>query len=533
VKETSEVTMRHNNFVLCLACAILIGAVVVPTSARPAAATYYVDRNHPQASDSNPGTEALPWLTIQHAAQVAVAGDTMLIKPGVYTGGITVETSGTVGELITFRANDAGVVINGSGGERDAFFITGADYIVVDGLTIQNATRAAVRIDDAQHVNVRNCTFANNGTWGLFTDFSDYTTVENCESYGAVEEHGIYISNSSDYPTIRGNRLHHNNGCGLHMNGDISMGGDGIISHALVENNIIYENGLAGGSGINMDGVTHSIVRNNLLYNNHASGISIYQIDGGSGSHDNRVLNNTIVMAADGRWGINIPNTNDTNNKLFNNIIYTYHGWRGSITLGSPTLSGFESDYNVVMDRFSTDDGDTRLTLAQWRALGYDQHSIIATPGQLFVNASTADYHLTPDSLAIDKGTSLLDVTTDLEGHPRPSGIAHDIGAYEFTPSLELAGVPANRAIHLTWAVNTTLPAASTWRIMYYSQTVASTVSFSSIVSPTRAYELNDLTNYAWYTITLNAMLDTTPLFTDTIKAMPTDRLVYLPAILK
>ncbi len=142
------------------------------------------------------------------------------------------------------------------------------------------------------------------------TSFSDYTTVENCESYGAVNEHGIYISNSSDYPIIRGNRLHHNNGCGLHMNGDISMGGDGVISYALVEDNIIYENGAGGGSGINMDGVTHSIIRNNLLYNNHASGISLYQIDGGSGSHDNRVLNNTIVMASDGRWGINIPNTN-------------------------------------------------------------------------------------------------------------------------------------------------------------------------------------------------------------------------------
>ncbi len=130
----------------------------------------------------------------------------------------------------------------------------------MDGLTIQNAIRAGMRIDNSHHVTVRNCTFANNGTWGLFTDF---TTVEDCESYGAADEHGIYISNSSDYPTIRGNRLHHNNGCGLHMNGDISMGGDGIISYALVERNIIYENGAGGGSGINMDGVTNSVIRNN------------------------------------------------------------------------------------------------------------------------------------------------------------------------------------------------------------------------------------------------------------------------------
>ena len=314
------------------------------------------------------------------------------------------------------------MIINGSGGERDAFFIENANYIVVDGLTIQNADRAGIRISMSVHVTIRNCILANNGTWGLFTDFSDFTLAEYNESYGAVDEHGIYISNSSDYPTIRGNILHHNHANGLHMNGDISMGGDGVISYALVEDNIIYENGTGGGSGINMDGVTNSIVRNNLLYSNHASGISVYQIDGGSGSHDNRILNNTILMASDGRWAINIPNANDTNNKVFNNILYTYHSWRGVISIASPTLTGFESDYNVVMDRFSTDSGDTRITLGAWRALGYDTHSVMATPAELFVDVSGNDYHLKAGSPAIDLGTFLGDVSDDLEGNPRPIG---------------------------------------------------------------------------------------------------------------
>ncbi len=492
---------------------------------------YYVATNGIDAPGR--GTAALPWRTIQYAAGQVQAGDTVLVNPGTYTGGITVDTSGTASEPITFRANGAGVIVNGSGGERDAFFITEADYVVVEGLTIQNANRAGLRISASDHVTVRNCTFANNTTWGLFTDFSDYTTVENSESYGAIDQHGIYISNSSDYPTLRGNRLHHNQDCGLHMNGDISMGGDGIISHALVENNIIYENGTGGGSGINMDGVTNSLIRNNLLYDNHASGISIYQIDGGSGSHDNRLLNNTIVMASNGRWGINIPGTGDTNNKLFNNIIYNYHGWRGSITIGSPTLSGFESDYNVVMDRFSTDDGDTRITLAQWQALGHDQHSIIATPSQLFVNASAADYHLTPGSPTIDKGTLLNDVPTDLEGTLRPSGIAYDIGAYEFQPALVLSGKPGDQIIYLNWSLNTTLPAGSTWRIDYGSQTGTAYLPITGILSPTRAYTLTGLTNYVLYTVTLNAMLDSTPTLTDTVRVMPTNIFVYLPLVLK
>jgi hypothetical protein len=380
---------------------------------------------------------------------------------------------------------------------------------------------------------VRDCTFADNGRWGVFTDFSDDTLVENCESYGAVEEHGIYISNSSDHPTIRRNRLHHNHACGLHMNGDISMGGDGIIAYALVEDNIIYENGAGGGSGINMDGVTDSLVRNNLLYDNHASGISLYQIDGGSGSRDNRVLNNAILVPADGRWALNIPNSNDTGNKLFNNIVFNFHSWRGSILIAEPTLAGFESDYNVVMDRFSVDGGDTRISLAQWQALGFDTHSIVATPDQLFVDPAAHDYHLKAGSPAIDRGTVLSDVTDDLEGNPRPVGSAYDIGAYEFAPTLALHGAPADQAIHLNWTVNTTLPPTSTWQIDYQSQTGALYTPITGIISPTRAYTLTGLTNYTWYTVTLSAMLGETPVLSDTVRVMPTDRFVYLPLVLR
>ncbi|MBN1975883.1 MAG: right-handed parallel beta-helix repeat-containing protein [Anaerolineae bacterium] len=488
---------------LALVCLLLVlaSARLVGVDARSVQGeTYYVATTG--ADGPGCGTVGSPCRTVQYAAGLVEQGDTVLINPGTYTGGITVDTSGTASEPITFQANGGGVVIEGSGGERDAFFITWADYIVVEGLTIQHADRAGMRIDNAHHVTVHDCTFANNGTWGLFTDFSDYTTVENCESYGAGDEHGIYISNSSDYPTIRGSRLHHNNGCGLHMNGDINMQpGDGIISYALVEGNVIYENGAGGGSGINMDGVTHSLVRNNLLYDNHASGISIYQIDGGSGSHDNRVLNNTIIMPSDGRWGINIPNTNGTNNKLFNNIVYNYHGWRGSITIASPTLSGFESDYNVLMDRFSVDDGNSRITFAQWQALGYDAHSVLATPAELFADVSADDYHLKAGSPAINAGTLLGDVTDDLEGNPRPVGPTHDAGAYEYQAyGFDLAASPSVRVIAPGEIATYTLSLQPTGG---FTATVALTATSPS---PDLALDLSptavDPPDQAWLTIT-------------------------------
>ncbi len=185
-------------------------------------------------------------------------------------------------------------------------------------------------------------------------------------------EHGIYVGNSGDRPVIRHNLIWGNNANGIHMNGDLSQGGDGIISGALVEGNIIHDNGVAGGSGINCDGVQSSIIRNNLLYNNHASGISLYQIDGGQPARNNQILNNTIIEASDARWAINIQNAS-TGNIVLNNILYNLHSFRGSIDISADSLPGFVSDSNVVMDRFSTDGGSTRLTLAAWRsATGQD-----------------------------------------------------------------------------------------------------------------------------------------------------------------
>ncbi len=371
------------------------------------------------------------YTEISAAAREVEAGITVLIQPGVYSGGIVVTTSGRETAPIIFQSIDAGVIIEANREGRDAFFINQADYIVIDGLTIQNANRAALRVSLSDHVTIRNSTFTDNGSWGVFTDFSDYTIVENCEASGSQRQHGIYISNSSDYPVIRGNRIHHNSGAGLHMNGDASMGGDGIVSHGVIENNIFYENGNTGGSAINMDGVTDSIVRNNLIYDNHASGISLYQIDGASESHNNQVLNNTIIMANNARWALNIQNTQD--NKLFNNIVLNNHRTRGSILVNAPISPGFESDYNLVMDRFASDGtGDLRLSLSDWQSLGFDSNSKIASPEEIFVNVDAGDFRLKAGSPAIDAGTPLDLITSDLDSTLRPSGSAFDIGAYEF-----------------------------------------------------------------------------------------------------
>src|SRR6187549_3915060 len=61
------------------------------------------------ASDTNPGTAAQPFATIQRAATVAVSGDIVYIRSGTYRETITPANSG-----VTFR-NDAGAVATVSG----------------------------------------------------------------------------------------------------------------------------------------------------------------------------------------------------------------------------------------------------------------------------------------------------------------------------------------------------------------------------------------------------------------------------------
>ncbi|RIK76781.1 MAG: hypothetical protein DCC68_18650 [Planctomycetota bacterium] len=386
----------------------------------------------PTGDDSAAGTEAAPWLTLQKAANTVTAGDTVTVKPGTYVG-FDLRTDGTAAEPITFSAEPGAVINQRNARTPDGINLEGADYIVIEGFTLLGLPRAGIRAVLNEHVTIRNNRADQNGRWGIFTGFSDDLLIENNETSRSVEEHGIYASNSGDRPVIRGNTIWGNYGNGIHLNGDESQGGDGIISGALVENNVIFENGPGGGSGINGDGLQSSTIRNNLLYDNHASGISLYQIDGAEGAKNNVVVNNTIVQASNGRWALNIQGPS-TGNRVYNNILYNYHSFRGSIDIDPDALPGFASDYNVVMNRFTTDDSATRLTLAQWQAqTGQDLHSVVATPAQLFVDAAGDDYELTTTSPAVNAGTSTMAPTVDLVGTTRPSGGAWDIGAYEFS----------------------------------------------------------------------------------------------------
>ena len=397
------------------------------------AETYYVAPPASGGSNANPGTLEQPWATLQHAANTIGPGDTVLVRAGDYVGA-EFTTSGTPAEPIVLQAFPGELVriVADAPTRPDGINLEGASWMTVDGFQVDGRTRAGIRAVLCEHVTIRNNRLDQNGRWGILTGFCDDLVIENNVASRSVIEHGIYVSNSGDRPIVRGNTLFSNNANGLHMNGDVfSQPGDGIISNALVENNVIHDNGVAGGSGINMDGVQDSLIRNNLLYAARASGISLYRIDGGGPSTGNRVLNNTVVVGSAGRWALNIRD-GSTGNTVRNNVLLNLHSFRGSMTVCNTCLAGFTSDRNVVMNRFTLDDGNTVLTLAQWQlATGQDANSILSTQAAVFVDVATADYRLSDTSPALDAGELRIDVPADIVGTARPQGATHDIGAYE------------------------------------------------------------------------------------------------------
>jgi parallel beta-helix repeat protein len=311
---------------------------------------------------------------------------------------------------------------------------------VIAGFEVANSPKYGIDVRVTDRITVQGNHVHNSALTGIFTAFSDYIVIQNNET-DHNKEHGIYQSNSSVYPAIRGNKSHDNASAGIHMNGDdteTKPNGKttGLVQYATVENNIIWNNGTAGGSGINCDGVDDSLIANNLLYNNHASGISLYAIDGAHGSSNNMVYNNTIVMAPNSRFVINIPNDGGgkkapVGNVIKNNILYTPDAGHGSVLIAKAGVAGFQSDYNVVVNVFSANNDSSTINLAKWQSHGYDVHSIIATPGELFVNPAANNYQLKAGSSAIDKGTALTPVPADILGDKRPQGAGYDIGCYE------------------------------------------------------------------------------------------------------
>ncbi len=415
------------------------------------AATKYVSNTGNNSNTGNSWAQA--WLTLQWAEDHIAAGDTVWVENGTYTG-FDVRLTGTAANPIVFIAAGLNVIINAPTGTTDHINVENANYIEINGFRVINSPRNGIRLVNAHNCIVRNNYCESSFERGIFTGFTNDILIEYNECLTSDDEHGIYVSNSSDRSIIRYNVCHHNNRGGIQINADASQGGDGISTDPEIYGNILYENGAAGGAAINLDGVQSAFIYNNLLYQNHATGIALFMQDGAQPSINATIVYNTIVNANDARWCILAVN-GSVGAQIFNNIIINLNPFilRGSIALDPDAVTGFASNYNLLTNKLSRMGDGASVPLTTWQGYGYDLNSVIADPpADLFI-APGSDYHLAEGSQAIDFGNASFSfgITSDIEGVTRPQGNNPDVGAYESEFSLaigeeeELPGYPGHK----------------------------------------------------------------------------------------
>jgi hypothetical protein len=175
-------------------------------------ATYYLDAVN--GDDSNPGTSALPWKTVDKGWASLAPGDTVLLRTGSY-GEIYKTNYLNAGDWITWKA-DTGhtpeftrIHVNNSSAKEV--------HLILDGLTIRRpldtSTLRGIYFTYANYINCLNCTLIGNG-------ISPGSSASNEEAIRYDNSTDVNVSNC----TIRGwgTGRHDGWGCGVHGSGTTS-----------------------------------------------------------------------------------------------------------------------------------------------------------------------------------------------------------------------------------------------------------------------------------------------------------------------
>lgn len=450
--------------------------------APPALATdYYVSVS--SGTDSNPGSIALPWRTIQKAADTVLPGDTVYVRGGNYTtggNGITLTRSGAPNAYISFQNYPGETpVITGGGwsGFTDYYSSSPLSHIQIIGFEFDGTNKPnynfGINLVRSSNVIISNNTVHDVITHGIYIKNSNTGEISNNVVYDVGGYYGIGADTVSNY-TIHQNIAHDNGQSGIavdrsrditiHHNKTYDNDYNGIvISHATtnarIYNNISYHNSCGSdqryeGIGVEVS-AEKNLIYNNLAYNNcHANFLT--------NSSNNYIFNNTFYgndgvwagySVLYGDWEGSIPENN-----IFKNNIFV-------ITRSSDSAVGsfnWENSYeprNNVFDYnnyYYTDSADksnlVRLndtySFTQWRSMGKEAHGVLENPN--FVDATAADYRLQTGSPLIDKGLDVRTyVTNDYAGIPRPQGEYFDIGAYEYVVNQSQQPSDANGDTHV------------------------------------------------------------------------------------
>lgn len=352
---------------------------------------YYVAT---KGSDTNSGSARAPFRTIQKAADVAGAGDTVIVQPGTYTGGsriVSLSRSGAAGSPITFLSQRKweAVLDGGNGSSSEGwYFGPEVSHVRVEGFEIRSleahgfdfyggGVHDITIVQNHVHHIGRNCTDTKNGRTGA--------------SLGAGAHRVIFD----------GNVWH-----------DIGRFAPGERGCSLRTKN--YQN---HDHGIYVADADQVMIRNNVFYG-FGRGWPIHRYSsGGRASRGLTIVNNTFGGRNSYRAGHIILATPTDGLRIENNIFQGPN--TAALYFENLRFTGATVRSNMIQGAV--------IRVGRPRGVMFSRNWERTDPR--LVNAT--DFRLQSDSPAIDAGLSLPDVTRDADGVPRPRGAGHDLGAYE------------------------------------------------------------------------------------------------------
>ena len=379
------------------------------------AINYYVS---PSGSDTNPGTSELPFETIQKAADIVVAGDTVIVRDGVYTDSndygdisnciVILRRDGTPTDWITFRAeNTHGAVLDGNNVRNTAFYLYRADYIHIEGFEIKRV--GGVHCNNSHDSYIYKC---------KIHDIGRYYTSPACNGY-TIGFAGISSTDTVYNVTVDScmfydiGRQHQDPYCVDDYKYDQMLYAQG--KGWLIKNNIFYN--APSGWALKLDGhdgatsePTHKVINNTFAHDTNvgvdAEGHIVIVLSHGDYPSSDLVIQNNIFYNPPGSSAIYVRYYIDLAGSIFrNNVTSSSDLWGrygGSPHPSNPTES----------------DNTTGLSLSSFNLTDPENNDFTLT--------SSAAY-------LIDNGIAIDAPDYDYAGTSRPYGDGYDIGAYEFT----------------------------------------------------------------------------------------------------
>jgi hypothetical protein len=415
---------------------------------------FYIAKN---GNDSNPGTEAQPWLTLQKAADTLTEGQKVYVKEGVYNERVTVKNSGTDENYIIFSAySGQKVIIDGTGIASDAnmphggglFTVLKGNYIKIKGFKVRNARTFGIYAYSGGNIIIKNNYTYNTFSAGIITENCADVTIDGNEvvlatnpSPVATVQQCLAVVNCSDFE-VSNNHVHHN---GVVPKDSGYSGGEGLevaqgSIRGEVHHNVIHD---IGKVGLYLDAwnlQTQDIeVYANVVYHCLDMGLACGAEDGGALEnikiYNNLVYENQSRGIAIGSWGVSGQDHRFENIYIYNNTVYhnqySSTNWGYGIHIDAP-----QGENIIISNNISYQNWNDSVT-ATSETTGFKIiNNNLEGKDPLFVdpdnsNLASVDLRLKTGSPAIDQATGAYIANDDFDGKSRPSGSA-DIGAFEY-----------------------------------------------------------------------------------------------------